>query len=186
MLSYCLVFYTSGGISSRPAAFLFKIFLSTESISSRVNCPSLMSNCILIILVIGSCVTFGGFPRRFSKSCFHSFIRSCWFEAFTLALAAHFAYRLQRYSRLPIFHWVSNLIYLILYVFCRFFFRYMLANLFCSFFYSFKVFVLVGFFLLHLEAVFTSVRFSLIANVSHGTLDLVLCFFGMYFAAASM
>ena len=30
-----------------------------------------------------------------------------------------------------------------------------------------------------------SAPFSLTANVSHGTLDLVLCFFGMYSAAAS-
>ena len=45
--------------------------------------------------------------------------------------------------------------------------------------------MLVGFFLLHLEAVFTSACFSLTANVSHGTLDFILCFIGMYFAAAS-
>ena len=63
-------------------------------------------------------------------------------------------------------------------------FKYMLANSFCAFF-SFRVFVLVVFFLLHLEAVFTSARFSLTANISYGTLDLVLCFIGMYFAAAS-
>ena len=81
----CLVFHTSGGISSSPAAFLSLIFLSIESSSSGVNSPSLMSNCLLIILVIGSCVTFGGFPSRFSKCCFHSFIRSCWFVAFSLA-----------------------------------------------------------------------------------------------------
>ena len=74
------------GISSSPVAFLFLIFLSTESNSSRVNGPSLMSNCLLIILVIGSCVTFGGFHSRFSKFCFHSFILSCWFVAFNLAL----------------------------------------------------------------------------------------------------
>ena len=43
----------------------------------------------------------------------------------------------------------------------------------------------VEFFLLHLEAVFTSARFSLTANASHETLDLVLCFVGIYFAAAS-
>ena len=43
----------------------------------------------------------------------------------------------------------------------------------------------VGLFLLHLEAVFTFARFSLTANVSQGTLDLVLCFVGMYFAAVS-
>ena len=64
--SNCQVFHTLGGISSRPAAFLFSIFLSTES-SSGVNRPSLMSNCLLIILVIGSCVTFRGFPCKFSN-----------------------------------------------------------------------------------------------------------------------
>ena len=86
MSSKCLVFHTSGGISSSPAAFLFSIFLSTESSSSRVNGPS----CLLIILMIGSYVTFGGFPSRFSKCCFHSFIRSCWFVAFSLDLAVLF------------------------------------------------------------------------------------------------
>ena len=60
----CLVFHTYGEISSSPAAFLFLIFLSTESSFSRVNGPSLMSNCLLIILLSGSCVTFGGFPSR--------------------------------------------------------------------------------------------------------------------------
>ena len=64
MSSNCLVFHTSGGISSSPAAFLFLIFLRTESSSSCVNGPSLMSNCLLIILMIGSCVIFGGFPSR--------------------------------------------------------------------------------------------------------------------------
>ena len=60
----------------------------------------------------------------------------------------------------------------------------MLANSFCVFF-SFRAFVLVGLFLLHLEAVFMSAHFSLTANVSHGTLDLVQCFVGRYFTAAS-
>ena len=64
MSSNCLVFHTSGGISSSPAAFILLIFPSTGSSSSRVNGPSLMSNCLLIILVIGSCVTFGGLPSR--------------------------------------------------------------------------------------------------------------------------
>ena len=90
MTSNCLVFHTSGGISSSPAAFLFLIFLRTESSSSCVNGPSLMSNCLLIILVIGSCVIFGGFPSKFSKCCFHSFILSCWFAAFSFALAVFF------------------------------------------------------------------------------------------------
>ena len=43
----------------------------------------------------------------------------------------------------------------------------------------------VGFFLLHLEAVFMSARFPLTANVSHGTLDLVLSLVGICFSAAS-
>ena len=76
MSSNCLVFHISGGILSSPAAFLYLIFLRTES-SSCVNGPSLMSNFLLIILVIGSCVIFGGFPSRFSKCCFHSFILFC-------------------------------------------------------------------------------------------------------------
>ena len=90
MSSNCLVFHTFGGISSSPAASLFLIFLRTKSSSSLVNGPSLMSNCLLIILVIGSFVTFGGFPCRFSKCYFHSFILSCWFAAFNFSLAVLF------------------------------------------------------------------------------------------------
>ena len=105
---------------------------------------------------------------------FYSFLLVCSFQfSFGCTLrSTHFVYRLPGYPRLPIFHWISNLIYLILYVFCLFFF-------------SFRVFVFIRFFLLHLEAVFTSARFSLTANVSHGTLDLVLVFVGIHFAAAS-
>ena len=90
MLSNCLVFHTSGGISSSPAAFQFLIFLRTESSSSCVNGLSLMSNCLLIILVIASCVIFGGFPSRISKCCLHGFILSCWFAAFSFSLAVFF------------------------------------------------------------------------------------------------
>ena len=57
----------------------------------------------------------------------------------------------------------------------------MLANSFCAFL-SFRALVLVGVFLLHLEAVFTSARVSLTANVSH---DLALCLVGMHSVAAS-
>ena len=63
-------------------------------------------------------------------------------------------------------------------------FRYILANSFCAFL-SFRALVLVGFFLLHLEAVFTSARFFLTVYVSHGTLGLVLCLVGMHSAVAS-
>ena len=60
MSSSSLIFHTSGGNSSCPAAFLFLLFLNTESSSSCVKCASLISNCLQIIFVVGSCVTFGG------------------------------------------------------------------------------------------------------------------------------
>ena len=143
-----LVFHTSGGISSSLAAFLFLIFLWTES-SSCVNYSSLMSNCLLIILVIGSCVIFGGFPSRFLKSCFHSFIFSCWFAAFSFALAVLFLL-----LTLFIVFWVildclsstESLILSIwfwMYFVCSFI--YVPANWYCVVF-SFRAFVFVGFF----------------------------------------
>ena len=39
----------------------------------------------LIILMISSCLTFGGFLSKFSKCCFHRCIHSCWLVAFSLA-----------------------------------------------------------------------------------------------------
>ena len=121
----CLVFHTSEGISISPAVFLFLIFHSIESSSSCVNCPSLISNCLVIFLVIGSCITFGGFLSKFLKCCLHSCIRSSWLVAFILAFtvlpSAYFVYHLLCYLRLSIFNQISNLINLILYVFCLFF-----------------------------------------------------------------
>ena len=90
MSSNSLVFCTSGGISSSHAAFLFLIFLSAESSSSCVICHGLMSNWLLIIFVIGSCVSLGGFPSKFSKCYFHRWIRSSWLVAFSLAFAVLF------------------------------------------------------------------------------------------------
>ena len=149
MSSNCLVFHTSGGISSSPAAFLFLIFLRTESSSSCVNGPSLMSNCLLIILVIGSCVIFGGFPSRFSKCCFHSFILSCWFAAFSFALAVFFLLLTSFIVCQAILDYLSStksLIFSIwfwMYSVCSFI--YMPANWYSAVF-SFKAFVFVGFF----------------------------------------
>ena len=167
---------------SMSFSFLFLILLSAELSSSRVNGPSLMSNCLLIILVIGSCVTFGEFPGRFSKCCFHSFILSCWFVAFSFALAVLFLLLTSFIVCHAILDCLSSTESLILSIwFCMYSdcsFRYMLANSFCAFL-SFRAFVFVGFFLLHLEAVFTFARFSQTVNVSHGTLDLVLCFVGI-------
>ena len=49
-----------------------------------------MSNCLLIIFVIGSCVTFRGFLSKFSKCCFYKCIHSSWLVAFSLAFAVLF------------------------------------------------------------------------------------------------
>ena len=69
--------------------FYFFIFLSTDS-SSCVKDPSLMLNCLLIILVTVSWVTFVGFSSKFSKCCFHRCIRSRWLVAFSLSFAVLF------------------------------------------------------------------------------------------------
>ena len=176
MSSNCLVFHTSGGISSSPAIFLFLIFLSTESSCSRVNGRSLMYNCLIIILVIGLCVTFGEFPSRFTKCCFHSCIRSYWFVAFSLALVVLFLLFSSFIVCEAILDCLSSTESLILSIwFCMYYvcsFRYMLANSFYAFF-SFRAFQFVGFLLLHLEGFFMFARFSLTANVHHGILDLV-------------
>ena len=188
MLSNSLVFHTSGGISSSPAAFLFWIFLRTESSSSCVNCPSLMFNCLLIILMIGSCVTFRGLPSKFSKCCFHRCICSSGLVAFSFAFTMLFLLLTSFTVCHAILDCLSSteslilLIWFCMYSVCSF--RYMLANSFCAFL-SFSALILVGFFLLHLEAVFTSAHFFLIAYVSHGTLSLSLCLVSMHSAAAS-
>ena len=147
-----------------------------------------MSYWLLVFQVIGSCVTFGRFHRRFSKCCFHSFILSCWFVTFSLAFAVPFLLLTSFILRHTVLDCLSSTESLILSIwFCMYFvcsFRYMLANSFCTFL-SFRAFLFAGFFLLHLDAVFTSARFSLTTNVSHGTLDLVISFVGMHFAAAS-
>ena len=131
------VFHTSGDISSSPAAFLFLIFLSIESSSSCVNCPSLMSNCLLIIIVIGSCVTFRGLLSKFLKCCFYSCIHSSWLVAFSLAFTVLFLLL----TSFTICHAVLDclssteslilLIWFCMYSVCSF--RYMLANSFCAF-----------------------------------------------------
>ena len=118
MSSNSLIFYTSGGISSSPAAFLFLIFLSTELSSSCVNFPSLISNWLFIISVIGSCITFGSFLSKFPQV--YSFLLAGSFQ-FNFCGALPFAYFVYCLPRLSIFNRVSNRIDLILYVFCLFF-----------------------------------------------------------------
>ena len=87
MSSNCLAFHTSGGISSSSAAFLILIFRSRVLRGWMVLVWCLY--CLLIIPVISSCVTFGGFPSKFWKR-FHRCIRFCWLVAFSLAFAVLF------------------------------------------------------------------------------------------------
>ena len=183
-----LVFHTSGGFSSRPVTFLFLIFLSTKSSSSWVNCPCLISSWLLIIFVIGSSVTFGGFLSKSLNCCFHRCIRFSWLGAFTLALTVLFL--LLTWS--TVYHAILDCLFstvslILLIWFCMCYvcsFRYMLVNSFCAFL-SFWALILVRFLLLHREAVFTLARFFLTANVSHGTLSFVLCLVDMHSAVAT-
>ena len=137
MSSNFLAFYNSGGILSSHAAFLFLIFLSSEFTSSCVNCPSLMSNCLVIILMIGSWVTFRGFLGKFSKCCFHSCIHPCWLVGFSLAFAVLFPLLTSFNICHAILNCLSSTESLILLIwFCMYsvcYFRYMLVNSFCAF-----------------------------------------------------
>ena len=146
-----------------------------------------MSSWLLIIFVIGSSVTFGGFPSKFSKCCFHRCIHSSWLVAFSLTLAVLFLlFTLFTvcYANLDCLSSTESLILLIFFwdVFYLFFLVY--VSLFCAL--NFWALILIGFFLLHSDAVFMSARFFLTANVSHGTLDLALCLVCMHSAAISM
>ena len=126
-------------------------------------------------------------PSKFSKCCFHRCIHSSWLVAFSLALAVLFILLTLFTVRQSRIAWKSSTESLILSIwFCMYSvcsFRYMLANSFCAFL-SFRALVLVGFFLLHLEAVFMSACFSLTANISYETIGLFLCLVGMRSAAA--
>ena len=107
--------------------------------------------------------------------------------SFCSALPSHFIYCLPCYPTLSIFNQVSNLIDLILYLFCLFFMVYISQFILClkfqgicigwvppiAFGSGFHVCMLFFFF------------FFLITNVSHGTLGLALCLVGMHFAATS-
>ena len=86
-------FHTSDGISSRPAAFLFYIFVRTTLNSSCINSHSLISHWLLIIFEIGLSVTLVDLPSRFLKCSFHVCICSSWMVTFTLAHEVFFLLR---------------------------------------------------------------------------------------------
>ena len=181
MSSNSLVFHTSGVFyQALPLSYFY--FFSTESSFSCVNCPSLMSSWLLKFFVIGSSVSFGGFPSKFSRCCFHICIRSYWLVAFSLA----FTVLLLLLTSFMVCHTILDclssaeflilLIWFCMYSVCSFW--HMLVNSFCAFL-SFWVLILVGFLLLCREAISTSACFFfLTTNVSHGTLGLALCLVG--------
>ena len=146
-----------------------------------------MSNWLLIIFVIGSCVTFRGFPSKLSKCCLHRCIRSSWLVAFSLAFAVLFLLLTLFTICHAILECLSSTEFLILLIwFCMYSicsFWYMLVNSFCA--WSFWALILVGFLLLHLEVVFMSACIFLTVNVSHRSLGLALCLVGMHSAATS-
>ena len=65
-------------------------FFSTTSSSYWVTFPNLISNCLLIIYMIGLSVTLGEFPSKFLKYSFYVCIRFSWLAAFNLALGMFF------------------------------------------------------------------------------------------------
>ena len=125
----------------------FPIFNFSENRVEFFLCER--SNCLLIILVIGSCVIFGGFPSKFSKCCFHSFILSCWFAALSFALAVFFLLLTSFIVCHAILDCISSTESLILFIWFLMYsvcsFIYMPANWYCAVF-SFKAYVFVGFF----------------------------------------
>ena len=144
-----------------------------------------MPNWLLIIFVIGSCVTFGSFLRKFLKCCFRL---SC-LAAFSLAFAVLFLLLTLFTVCHAILDCLSSneslilLIWFCMYSVCSF--RYMLVNSFRAF-WSFWALILVQFLPLHLEGVFKSARYFITANVSHRTLDFTLCLVDMHSAAVDI
>ena len=153
-----LVLHTSGGISLGPAAFQFLIFVYSMSSSSWVNSLSLMSSWLLIIFLIAFSVTLGDFPSRFLKCSFHMCIRFSWLEDLVLALEALFLLL----TSFTVCHAIRDclcstefLILLIwpwLHYICSFW--YVLISSLCVFL-SFWTLELLGFLLLHRDAVFS-------------------------------
>ena len=116
-----LVFHASDGISSRPTAFLFLIFVSTTWGSSCIICRSLISSLLLIIFVIGLSVTLGVFQANSWNVISTSvFIILSW-QLLVYLPFTHIIYCLPCYSILSIVYRISNLIDLVLNVFHLFF-----------------------------------------------------------------
>ena len=182
MSSNWLVFYISGEFHQDLLFFIWFQFFLVLSWVLLVG-PSFMSNCLLKIFVIRSCVTFGRYPSKFSKCCFHRCIRSCWLVAFSLSFAVLFLLLISFTVCHAILDCLSSTKSLILSIwFCMY--SVVLLGRFQLIpfvpFLSFSALVLVGSFLLHSEAVFMPACSFLTANVSHWALGLVLCLVGKF------
>ena len=148
-----------------------------------------MSCWLSIIFVIGLSVTLGDFPSCFLKSSFHICIHSSWLAAFSLTLEVLFPLLTSFTVCHVIRDYLSSTEFLTLWIWpwmhsiCSFW--YALISSFCAFL-SFWVLALVGFLLLHRDAVFTLSHFFQTANISQGTLSLALCLYDMHSTAASV
>ena len=122
--------------------------------------------------MIGSFVTFGGFPSKFLKCSFHRCIWSSWLAAFSLVFAVLFLLL----TSLTVCHVTQDclsstkslilLIWFCMYSACSF--RYALVSSICAFL-SFWALILVGFLLLHKECGFHVCTLFLTTNISRGT-----------------
>ena len=132
------------------------IFVCTALNSSRVNCPTLMSSCLFVIFVIGLSVPLGNIPIRFLKCSFHICIRFSWLIAFSSCSRVAFFYSLHLLSAMPfviqpsfLFIALTLNVFLLLLLVC--------VSSLCAL--SFWALALIGFLLLHKDAIFTLSEF---------------------------
>ena len=147
-----------------------------------------MSSWLSIIYVIGSSISLEDFPNRFLKCSYYIYIRTSWVAAFNLALAVLFL----QLTSFTVCHAIldclsstESLILLIwswMYSVCSL--RYALVRFVPSL--HLWALALVDFLLLLKDAIFTSSRLFLTANVFQGTLCFDLSLIGMHSAASSM
>ena len=117
-----------------------------------------MSSWLLIIFLLGLSVTLGYFPSKFLKCSFHTCICSSWLAAFSLAMEVLFLLL----TRFTIYHTIWDclslteflilLIWLWMFSICSF--SYALISSLCAFLSFSEWMALLGFFLLHKDAVF--------------------------------
>ena len=136
------------------------VFLNNTSSSFCISCPCLTSYWILIIFVISLSVTFVAFflPGRFLKNFFHRCIRSFWLAALTVALEVLFLLVISFTLYLAIRDCLSSTEILVLFL------KSSIHSVCFCWLYAFLGFwalALVGFLLLHGDAILTLSTFFL-------------------------